>query len=159
MLPPDFAAASPHDATAWPTDLDPWDNAAVSEWLVGGGWLHWGLDVRDAPRRPGTWKWRRKRMLDVGLTLFVAPVAVMLDGVAALAILLTMGRPVFFRQNRPGFLCRPFEMWKLRTMRDLWGLARTLPAVLSTRDVSAEGRAAMEEMSGGTLAEQREASP
>ncbi len=59
-----------------------------------------------------------KRLLDVmlaGLALVVlAPV---LAGLA-LAVWLSMGRPVFFRQERPGFLGRPFRILKFRTMTD-----------------------------------------
>jgi lipopolysaccharide/colanic/teichoic acid biosynthesis glycosyltransferase len=38
--------------------------------------------------------------------------------VAALAIIVTDGRPVIFRQVRVGRNGRPFDIWKLRTMRD-----------------------------------------
>lgn len=59
-----------------------------------------------------------KRLLDVvvaGLALvLLAPV---LAGLA-LAIWLSMGRPVFFRQERPGFQGRPFRILKFRTMRE-----------------------------------------
>ena len=40
-----------------------------------------------------------------------------LAGLAA-AIRLTMGTPVLFRQLRPGFEARPFEVLKFRTMKD-----------------------------------------
>ncbi len=39
----------------------------------------------------------------------------------ALAIRLSMGRPVFFRQVRPGWRGKPFELVKFRTMRDADG--------------------------------------
>jgi lipopolysaccharide/colanic/teichoic acid biosynthesis glycosyltransferase len=39
----------------------------------------------------------------------------------AIAVGVTMGRPVFFRQARPGLHGRPFEMVKFRTMRDAVG--------------------------------------
>jgi len=39
--------------------------------------------------------------------------------VVALAIRLTMGSPVLFRQERPGYLGQPFELVKFRTMRNL----------------------------------------
>lgn len=70
-------------------------------------------DTPAAPRGyPG------KRLLDVvvaGLALvLLAPV---LAGLA-LAIGLSMGRPVFFRQERPGFHGRPFRILKFRTMRE-----------------------------------------
>jgi lipopolysaccharide/colanic/teichoic acid biosynthesis glycosyltransferase len=37
---------------------------------------------------------------------------------AAAAVRLTMGRPVFFRQKRPGLNGQPFEMLKFRTMSE-----------------------------------------
>jgi len=40
-------------------------------------------------------------------------------GLIALAIWRTMGRPVLFRQVRPGLHGKPFVMYKFRTMRDL----------------------------------------
>lgn len=48
----------------------------------------------------------------VGLVL-LAPVLAWI----AVAIAATMGRPVFFRQVRPGRHGRPFQIWKFRTMR------------------------------------------
>ncbi len=62
-----------------------------------------------------------KRLLDVvgatiGLVLS-APVLALL----ALAIRLTMGSPVLFRQRRPGAFGRPFMIYKLRTMTDARG--------------------------------------
>jgi sugar transferase EpsL len=64
--------------------------------------------------------WRHvKRAMDlsaalVGLTL-LAPLLI----AVALAIRLTMGSPVLFRQVRPGYGAKPFELVKFRTMRDL----------------------------------------
>ena len=49
-----------------------------------------------------------------GLMVVLSPV---LAGLAA-AIRLTMGTPVLFRQLRPGFEGRPFEVLKFRTMKD-----------------------------------------
>jgi lipopolysaccharide/colanic/teichoic acid biosynthesis glycosyltransferase len=69
-----------------------------------------------------------KRAIDVvgalaGLTL-LAPV--LLAGMVA--VRLTMGRPVLFRQTRPGRHERPFVLWKLRTMTDARDAAgRLLP--------------------------------
>lgn len=58
-----------------------------------------------------------KRVTDVagagGGLLALSP----LIGAAALAVRVTMGRPVFFRQQRPGRGGRPFELIKFRTMR------------------------------------------
>lgn len=59
-----------------------------------------------------------KRCLDiVGSTLgLVASAPLWLAG--ALAVRVTMGSPVFYRDRRPGRGGRPFTMFKLRTMRE-----------------------------------------
>lgn len=60
-----------------------------------------------------------KRALDVVLAtiavVFLLPVVL----VIAVAILVTMGPPVIFRQVRPGLHGKPFVMYKFRTMLDL----------------------------------------
>ncbi len=61
-----------------------------------------------------------KRVMDItgavlGLVL-LSPVML----VVAVAIRLTMGSPVLFRQVRPGLHGKPFTMYKFRTMLDLW---------------------------------------
>jgi lipopolysaccharide/colanic/teichoic acid biosynthesis glycosyltransferase len=58
-----------------------------------------------------------KRLIDivgavVGLTL-LGPILAW----TALAIAATMGRPIFFRQLRPGLHGKPYLIWKFRTMR------------------------------------------
>jgi lipopolysaccharide/colanic/teichoic acid biosynthesis glycosyltransferase len=60
-----------------------------------------------------------KRWLDL---LVALPLAVALSPVLAFIALLvrvSLGRPVLFRQERPGREERPFTIWKFRTMRDL----------------------------------------
>ena len=67
-----------------------------------------------------------KRALDIagaliGLAIF-SPAMI----VIAILIRFTLGKPVLFRQVRPGLHSRPFAMWKFRTMRmafDAAGLA------------------------------------
>ena len=59
-----------------------------------------------------------KRSLDVGVALAGLCVSAPLLGVVAAAIRVTMGRPVCFRQERPGRGGRPFRIVKFRTMRD-----------------------------------------
>jgi lipopolysaccharide/colanic/teichoic acid biosynthesis glycosyltransferase len=58
-----------------------------------------------------------KRLLDIvvsGTGLLVGlPVMLLI----ALAVRLTMGSPVLFRQQRPGFRGKPFELIKFRTMK------------------------------------------
>lgn len=48
------------------------------------------------------------------LLILLAPVML----AVTVAVLLTMGRPILFRQNRPGREGRPFELLKFRTMLD-----------------------------------------
>ena len=59
-----------------------------------------------------------RRLFDLigagALTVLLSPI---LAGLA-LAIRLKMGSPVFFRQLRPGYKGKPFEVYKFRTMRD-----------------------------------------
>ena len=58
-----------------------------------------------------------KRVLDILATIVTAPLWLPLLAVAALGVLVAMGRPVFFRQERSGLRGRPFTILKLRTMR------------------------------------------
>lgn len=61
---------------------------------------------------------RAKRALDVAVAAFGLVVLSPLFLAAAVAILVTMGPPVFFRQTRPGRDARPFRLVKFRTMRE-----------------------------------------
>jgi sugar transferase EpsL len=58
----------------------------------------------------------------VGATVLTVVFSPVLAGLAA-AIRLTMGRPVLFRQLRPGYQGQPFEVLKFRTMREEDGLS------------------------------------
>ncbi|PIE55280.1 MAG: UDP-galactose phosphate transferase [Dethiosulfovibrio peptidovorans] len=59
-----------------------------------------------------------KRGTDIALSglaiLLLSPIMLL----TALAVALALGRPVFFRQRRPGLSGTPFEMLKFRTMTD-----------------------------------------
>jgi lipopolysaccharide/colanic/teichoic acid biosynthesis glycosyltransferase len=58
-----------------------------------------------------------KRTADLAIVaILLLPVAVIVL-FAALAILVTDGRPVFFMQDRVGLKGKIFQIWKLRTMR------------------------------------------
>jgi lipopolysaccharide/colanic/teichoic acid biosynthesis glycosyltransferase len=60
-----------------------------------------------------------KRLLDLGLTI---PGVILISPLLALLALLVWafhGRPVVFRQVRPGLHGEPFTLFKFRTMRDL----------------------------------------
>lgn len=59
-----------------------------------------------------------KRACDVVLALTVLLVAGWLMLLIAAAVRLKLGRPVLFRQPRPGFRERLFDLWKFRTMND-----------------------------------------
>ena len=58
-----------------------------------------------------------KRLLDIAGVIILTPLAVIIVTLAAIAIVVTSGRPVFFVQSRVGLGGRLFDMWKLRTMR------------------------------------------
>jgi len=64
---------------------------------------------------------RVKRVVDVAGSLVVLVLAAVPLALAALAVLVAMGRPVLFRQVRAGYRGRPFTLWKLRTMRPARG--------------------------------------
>ncbi len=59
-----------------------------------------------------------KRIFDLVLTIpgliLISPVV----AVVALLVLVFLGRPVLFKQVRPGYRARPFAVWKFRTMTD-----------------------------------------
>lgn len=58
-----------------------------------------------------------KRLLDIIVSalglLLLSPILL----IVALTVLVTMGRPILFRQTRPGRGGKPFDMLKFRTMR------------------------------------------
>lgn len=58
-----------------------------------------------------------KRGFDLAVASTALVVTAPVTVPTAAAILLTMGRPVLFRQVRPGKHGRPFEIYKFRTMR------------------------------------------
>jgi lipopolysaccharide/colanic/teichoic acid biosynthesis glycosyltransferase len=59
-----------------------------------------------------------KRLLDIVVALVVLVVTSPVSLVVAAVIAVTMGRPVLFRQQRPGRSGELFELVKFRTMRD-----------------------------------------
>lgn len=58
-----------------------------------------------------------KRLMDILLVMIMLPVALPLLGLAAILVVISMGRPVLFVQERCGLGGTPFRMYKLRTMR------------------------------------------
>jgi len=57
-----------------------------------------------------------KRVVDVALVVALAPVWVPLGLILALLVRVAIGKPVFFRQLRPGLHGTPFTIVKFRTM-------------------------------------------
>lgn len=68
--------------------------------------------LRPATGYPG------KRAFDLAVVLAAAPIWVPLFGAVALLVRRRLGRPVLFRQRRPGLGGRSFELRKFRTMTD-----------------------------------------
>lgn len=69
-----------------------------------------------------------KRVLDCAIAGVGLVVTLPVLAAAAVAVRLSMGRPVLFRQQRPGRHGRPFRLVKLRTMSDRRDeLGRLLP--------------------------------
>ena len=59
-----------------------------------------------------------RRLIDLtGASILSVLLSPVLAGLA-LAIRLSMGRPILFRQQRPGYRGEPFEVYKFRTMND-----------------------------------------
>ena len=60
-----------------------------------------------------------KRLTDILLSfvglLFFSPLLL----IAVIAIFIFLGRPILFVQKRPGYHAKPFNILKLRTMKDL----------------------------------------
>ena len=58
-----------------------------------------------------------KRAMDIVITLLILPAVTLILAAAILGIILSMGRPIFFVQDRVGEGGKIFCMYKLRTMR------------------------------------------
>jgi sugar transferase EpsL len=59
-----------------------------------------------------------KRLLDVGIAVPMLAASVPLMCAAGVLVGATIGRPIFFKQNRAGRDGVPFKLYKLRTMSD-----------------------------------------
>lgn len=57
-----------------------------------------------------------KRLIDIVVALTLLVFILPIIGIIALIIWITMGRPILFRQYRPGLYGRPFQIYKFRTM-------------------------------------------
>jgi lipopolysaccharide/colanic/teichoic acid biosynthesis glycosyltransferase len=61
-----------------------------------------------------------KRTLDLIVSVVLLIITLPLSGLVALAILMNMGPPVFFRQLRPGLHSHPFSLLKFRSMANAY---------------------------------------
>lgn len=62
-----------------------------------------------------------KRIFDLLAVTVGMIVLLPLGLIVALLVRIKLGRPVFFRQQRPGYKGRPFHIYKFRTMLDRFG--------------------------------------
>lgn len=62
-----------------------------------------------------------KRLIDLVLGVFSFVLLLPIMVTVAILVLLVLGRPIFFRQSRPGLNAVPFELIKFRTMRNVGG--------------------------------------
>jgi sugar transferase EpsL len=60
-----------------------------------------------------------KRLSDILLSIPLLAIATPIMGLTALLVLGVFGRPILFRQERPGLNGRPFVLYKFRTMADV----------------------------------------
>ena len=72
---------------------------------------------RDASPAQGFYRRAGKRFLDICLGIPLLVLFAPIIALAAVAVVLTSGWPVFYRARRVGKDGREFSMWKLRTMR------------------------------------------
>lgn len=66
---------------------------------------------------PGEVRVISKRLMDLALGGLIALLTLPIQLIIAVVIRLTMGRPVLFRQLRPGLKGQPFTLYKFRTMQ------------------------------------------
>jgi len=60
-----------------------------------------------------------KRAVDVVFSIIALVISLPIICLISVLIYLTMGRPIFFKQVRPGLYGKPFVLYKFRTMLDL----------------------------------------
>ena len=69
---------------------------------------------------------RIKRLIDLTVASLVLILFAPVLALVALAIRLVMGRPVLFRQTRPGYRAKPVTLYKFRTMTEAYDEDGTL---------------------------------
>jgi sugar transferase EpsL len=84
------------------------------DWSIPGSrrWSSTRGQNTETGRVPG------KRFLDLTLSISALILCAPLFALVALLVRIKLGRPIFFRQERPGLRGRPFTLIKFRTMTD-----------------------------------------
>jgi len=59
-----------------------------------------------------------KRWFDLSIAILLSLVLVPLLAILALLVRVRLGSPLYFAQTRPGLHCKPFKLYKFRTMTD-----------------------------------------
>jgi lipopolysaccharide/colanic/teichoic acid biosynthesis glycosyltransferase len=103
--------------------------------------LEAAVDASELKRSSRGLVWRRsgKRLFDIVVSLALAPAALLIVAAASAVVLLTMGRPVFFRQARVGLGGRLFIILKLRTMEPS-AAAGQIATAIGDRRITPVGR-------------------
>jgi sugar transferase EpsL len=57
-----------------------------------------------------------KRLMDLLILCVITPLLLPIILVTSLAVIVMLGRPIFFQQERGGYLGRRFALWKFRSM-------------------------------------------
>jgi exopolysaccharide biosynthesis polyprenyl glycosylphosphotransferase len=76
----------------------------------------WLVQAEGFELQPGRWSWRVKRMGDVAVAAILLVISMPVLLLAALAIRLQDGGPIFYQQIRTGLYGKPYRVWKLRSM-------------------------------------------
>jgi sugar transferase EpsL len=76
------------------------------------------VGVQPMPTRQRGWRFSIKRVFDGSAALCGLIVLSPLFVAVGVLVCLSMGRPILFRQHRPGRFARPFMLLKFRTMSD-----------------------------------------
>jgi lipopolysaccharide/colanic/teichoic acid biosynthesis glycosyltransferase len=71
-----------------------------------------------APEQRGLYAWRFKRPFDIAVGSVALVVSLPFQAIIAGAVGKYLGKPVLYRQERPGLNAQPFEIIKFRTMTD-----------------------------------------
>jgi exopolysaccharide biosynthesis polyprenyl glycosylphosphotransferase len=91
------------------------------------------------PSSPTSWRFRVKYAVDRVIALLTLVLLAPLFVALAIGVLLSVGRPIFFRQRRVGRDGRVFEMLKFRSMRGAAGATQVNGAAVDVAPGGVEG--------------------